>query len=498
MMFRHNMLFLCGVLASGCTAWAQLAGPAVKAPAAHQLPEVPTYIVIGDMAKGVSLRELFIERKLLDEKGGGQLAGQKFKAVILNTNDTQHPFPDASRQPGEQVVVADPSDPERLVFRLLLRNIGGLSAKTWIFVKDADARWKQVTLFFGAEAGPFQVALFDTAQVGPTAQPFGVARLGRNLLTEANLDGALKVTVAPELQARLQFYTGSSGHPLALHLTSAKLREGERSPDRVLAGAVRRAQHEFIYPLHGIPSGSLVIDFTAPIDAPNSINLTAEPAEPVVAVRGLPLTCYTDPQLSFVGAGQRLLPGYCPEKLTTFTAYLKYRARTNAVGWDPWEDYVEYLRALLSVEQSHAHFAALANSSSLELHTTKLRSCQDSLKRVILMAREITKLTKPLTDSSFLDLGSGDLASTRFAQEWNLLLGKSSVQQSMMAERTQFKENGCRVPASRLEPVGPPPPVARATAPKALPQTLADLGIITLNMKLQNYDWPLVEFSEAP
>ena len=515
MMFRRKIICLCGVLAGCGTAWAQLAGPVLKTPAAQQLPEIPTYMVIGDMAKGVSLRDLLIERKLLDEKGGGQLAGLKFKAVILNTNDTQHPFPDASRQSKDFTLRADSSDSGSLVFRSLLKIIGRVDTKTWTFVKDAEARWKLVVLYLPAEAGPFQVALFDAAQVGPTAQPFGVTRLGRNLLTAANNDGALKVTVAPELQARLPFHAGTADQPLTLHLTSAKLREGERSPNRAVAAAARQAQRDCVCTLQGLPTGALVLDFATPAIAPAGENATAVAVKAVVAEHPLPMTCYTDPSQKFDRIGQRLLLGYCPEELKSFTAYLKQHAGTSVQRWDPWDDYVEYLRELLSAEKIHAtevpleagktavHFVDTAKLGDAERGTRPLRTCQLILTRVILNARRITEASKPSTDSSTLGAGPSNKVSIHFAQEWALLLNDVKAQASIMEERRHFKENGGKVPASRLEPAASPPTAALAAPPAppaavTWPQTLAELGTITLNMKLQGYDWPLIEFSEAP
>ena len=212
---------------------------------------------------------------------------------------------------------------------------------------------------------------------------------------------------------------------------------------------------------------------------------------------------YTKPDLKLDGAGALLLGKDCPVELNTFSEHLRRNEHFDVDDWrNPWQDYVDYLHSLFRQDISN-RIAALQDDIAA-IHRDEKR--REDVKREEI--KRIHQRIKGLRDGSeamagkFIDYKKDctkrpdikKFASDYFSVEWDALFNekneKIKVTISIRSGNVPFVNTGNsegKVKLERLE-----------AAAKRLPQKTADLFPVTLNMKIGDFDWPIVEFVDKP
>ena len=455
------------------------------ATARKQLPQVPTYIFIDDLRKGVNVQAILAANKLLDKDGKPKL--RAVKALLSTNGAAEQAFLDASSSAEAKALdISGLPNSDNLMLRIVLKNVAKLDARALITRLDVDdtwAHWAQATLYVPCATNAFQIALFDEAHVSKTNAPFRAAHLSRKTLTEKPC-----LQVADQLRDFLFFCPGTTSQPMQCYLRSPALEKLEAEP--LLKEVVKSGRQYVPVDVNGVYHGALAIDLAR--IKQELIKREAKAKEAERLRQGTPpKMAYTEPGLHLEGAGTRLLGKDCPDHLKTFSEYLsKPERKFNADKWEnPWHDYTDYLRDIFRwhnqqrVKRLENELAKAKN----EQHGPAAKEKRREIDWLLNNDESSDKLNAFEEDPTKPPELGKNFYGEKFSKAWEeFFIKEKGLQATIKNGMGPINNNSKSKEKQDFEDL--------VAAAKQLPQKNAELFPLTLNLKIRDFDWPIAVF----
>ena len=443
-----------------------------------KLPQVPTYVVIGDLKKGVDMQPILSAHKLQDKDGRPKLrVGASGKALIALKSATEHAFLDASNITNKSDVlnIQENHDTDRYTLHSGLKPLAQLDAKSILLTRDTDASWEQATIYVSTSTNSFQIAFFDAAHVNKTNAPFRPVRLSSNAIQVDEKNACLHIK-AQLLECLRLISSGITNQLIQLYLQSPTLVAVESEP--LLKGASLNNKQPLLIDLAGIRH-----------ELDKKLKAVREAER--VRRQTPPLMPYTNPNQNLDGAGDKLLGKECPPKLISFRNYLSQKAKFDSDDWkSPWQDYVDYLHELYYEGRENRIRELRAELATIKKDEERRDAIKDHIEK--LKKRDLSEPFKVFKMDSTKHPDVRNITDSYFTSEWDSLFSEKNEKTKVTIRSVSgpFVNNvtvKSKLELERLE-----------KAFNSLPKKIADLFPVTLNMKIGDFDWPLAEFVDKP